>query len=139
MSNKKVKHFTIENKVDELPALAEEIDELAFTWKLPQVLVMNINLVIEEAVTNIIFYAFTDNTKHLIKIKIMIENKSLTLEITDDGIPFDPLSHQKPNITLTAEERTVGGLGIFLMTQIMDKIHYTRKNNQNILTLTKSL
>ena len=137
MTNKKVKHFVIENQISELSLLAEEIENLANKWQLPQALAMNINLVIEEAVTNIIFYAFTDAAKHEIRITISVNNNRLSIKFTDNGIPFDPLSHQKPDITLPAEERTVGGLGIFLMSQIMDEMHYSRKKDQNILTLTK--
>jgi anti-sigma regulatory factor (Ser/Thr protein kinase) len=61
----------------------------------------------------------------------------LTIKITDKGIPFNPLSHPLPDITLPAEERPVGGLGIFLISQLMDKIDYRRQKNQNILTLKK--
>jgi anti-sigma regulatory factor (Ser/Thr protein kinase) len=100
---------------------------------------MNINLVIEEAVSNIIFYAFNDNNKHEIRISISLNDKMLTIKITDSGMPFNPLLQQQPDISLPAEERPVGGLGIFLMSQIMDEINYTRQKNQNILTLQKSI
>lgn len=139
MANKRIKHFVIKNEISELPKLAEEIEKLANKWELSQTLAMNINLVIEEAVTNIIFYAFAEGEKHEINITVSVNNNKLVIIITDNGIPFDPLTHQKPDITLPAEERTVGGLGIFLMRQIMDKMHYTRNKNQNILTLTKSI
>jgi serine/threonine-protein kinase RsbW len=139
MTDRKVKNIVIENQVSELSRLADEIEKLAIKWELPQALIMNINLVIEEAVTNIIFYAFSDGNKHNININILLNGKSLTIKITDNGIPFDPLSQNEPNINLPAEERKIGGLGIFLMSQIMDKMHYTRKKNQNILTLTKSI
>ena len=139
MGNRKIKHFVIENKVDELTAMAKEIQELAEKWQLSQELAMNINLVIEEAITNIIFYAFPDNGKHEIKVSVMLSNHLLTIKITDNGIPFNPLSQQQPDITLPAEERPVGGLGIFLISQIMDKMHYTRHNNQNILELNKGI
>lgn len=139
MTSRKVKHFVIENQISELSFLAEEIENLAGKWELSHALAMNINLVIEEAVTNIIFYAFTDGAKHEINITLSVNNNRLTIKVTDNGIPFDPLSHQKPDITLPAEERTVGGLGIFLISQIMDEINYTRKKDQNILILTKNI
>jgi serine/threonine-protein kinase RsbW len=139
MANRKVKHFVIENQVSELSQLAEEIEKLVTEWQLSQALAMNINLVIEEAVTNIIFYAFTNGEKHKIKITVSVINNNLTIIISDNGIPFDPLSHQKPDIISNAEERAVGGLGIFLISQIMDEMHYIRKRNQNILTLNKSI
>ena len=139
MGNSRNKHFVVENRIEELSALAEKIEDLAEKWELSQALAMNINLVIEEAVSNIIFYAFNDNDKHEIRISISLENSRLTIKITDDGIPFNPLAQEQPDINLPAEERPVGGLGIFLISQIMDEMHYTRQKNQNILTLNKSI
>jgi anti-sigma regulatory factor (Ser/Thr protein kinase) len=139
MGNTKIKHFVIENQIGELSTLAEQIDDLAAQWELSQTMAMNINLVIEEAVSNIIFYAFNNNNKHKIKISISLKNKLLTIRITDDGIPFNPLEQQQPDINLPAEERPVGGLGIFLISHMMDELNYIRKGNQNILTLYKSL
>lgn len=139
MGNRKIKHFIIENQVGELTTIAEKMMELADKWQLPHALALNINLVIEEALTNIIFYAFPDKGKHQIKISVMLSNNLLTIKIADDGIAFNPLSQQQPDITLTAEQRPVGGLGIFLISQIMDTMHYTRQKNQNILKLNKSI
>lgn len=139
MEKRKSKNFDIENKIDELSSLADEIEDLAKEWKLSQDLAMKINLVIEEALSNIIFYAFNDNEKHDIKISVSIDKKILEITFTDDGIPFNPLSQQKPDINLPAEERPVGGLGIFLMSKVMDEMHYSRDKNQNILKLTKSI
>lgn len=139
MGNTKIKHFVIENQIGELSTLAEQIDDLAAQWDLAHAMAMNINLVVEEAVSNIIFYAYNNNYKHKIKISISLENKLLTIKITDDGIPFNPLEQQQPDINLPAEERPVGGLGIFLISHMMDELNYIRKGNQNILTLYKSL
>ena len=139
MGNSRNKHFVVENQIEELSALAEKIDDLAEKWELSQALAMNINLVIEEALSNIIFYAFADTDKHKIEISISLENSSLSIKITDDGIPFNPLLQQQPDINLPAEDRPVGGLGIFLISQIMDEMHYARQKNQNILILNKSI
>ncbi len=139
MGNRKIKHFVIENQIGKIASLAGKIDELAQKWELPQTLAMNLNLVIEEALSNIIFYAFTDSNKHDIDISLVVNKNRLTIKITDDGIPFNPLSHEQPDVTLPAEERPVGGLGIFLISQIMDEMHYNRQKNRNILTLNKSI
>lgn len=139
MGNRKNKQFVIENQIGELSALAEEMDRLAEEWELSSALAMNVNLVIEEAVSNIIFYAFPDKNKHEIKISVSADNKILTIKIADEGIPFNPLEQKQPDINLPAEERPVGGLGIFLMSQIMDKMQYSRKGNENILTLKKKI
>ncbi|WP_372946797.1 ATP-binding protein [Mariniphaga sp.] len=139
MGNQKIKQFVIENQIKEISFLAEKIEKIAEEWDLSPTLAMNLNLVIEEAVSNIIFYAFPDKAKHEIKISVSIDKQILTIIITDDGIPFNPLKHEQPDINLPAEERPVGGLGIFLMSQIMDEMEYNRKKNENILTLKKSI
>jgi anti-sigma regulatory factor (Ser/Thr protein kinase) len=139
MVNNKNKRFVIGNQIGELTSLAEKIDALAEEWELSPGLAMNMNLVVEEAVSNIIFYAFNDNKKHEIGISISLENSQLTIKITDDGIPFNPLAQEQPDINLSAEERPVGGLGIFLISQIMDEMNYDRIKNQNILTLKKRI
>jgi len=139
MGNNKNKSFVIENQIGELSSLSGKIDDLAEEWKLSQALAMNINLVIEEAVSNIIFYAFKDKGKHEIGISVSLNNSQLTIKVTDDGTPFNPLAQEQPDITLPAEERPVGGLGIFLISQIMDNMHYSRQKNRNILTLNKSI
>jgi len=132
-------NIVITNNVDELPILARRIEELVERWELPIDLTSSLNLVMEEAVSNVIFYAFKDNEKHEINISFSLENKTLTVEITDDGIEFDPTLRKKPDLTLPAEERPIGGLGIFLISKIMNIVKYKRLNNQNILTLIKTI
>lgn len=139
MGSRKIKHFVIRNQVKELTAIADKIKQLAQEWNLSEELSMNIDLVIEEALSNIIFYAFPDNDLHEIKVSLTLGDHMLSIKITDNGIPFNPLTQQQPDITLPAEERPIGGLGIFLISQIMDKMHYTRHKNQNILELNKSI
>jgi anti-sigma regulatory factor (Ser/Thr protein kinase) len=99
---------------------------------------MSINLALEEAVTNVMLYAYPDG-----KGKVLIEaeknDKLITFIISDNGIPFDPTSSPEADITLSAEERSIGGLGIHLVRQIMDHISYERKDDTNILTLVKNL
>lgn len=139
MEKRKIKYFKVENKIDEISSLADEIEVLAEEWKFSKELAMKINLVIEEALSNIIFYAFNDNDKHEISIAVSMDKKDLEITFKDYGIPFNPLSQQKPDINLPAEKRPIGGLGIFLISQVMDKMHYSRKNDQNILVLNKSI
>lgn len=129
----------ITNHVDELPVLAEKIEALAESWELSMPLAMNINLALEEAISNVIFYAFDDEKEHDIKIVLSLENKTLTIEIIDDGKPFDPTARQQPDISLPAEDRPIGGLGIFLIKKMMDNVTYTRHNNLNTLTLLKNI
>lgn len=133
------KKFIVENRIEELPILFSKIEELGEIWSLSLPLTMNINLVLEEAVSNVIFYAFNDEKKHEITILVILENEVLKIEIIDDGIPFDPTIKQMPDVTLSAEDREIGGLGIYLIKQIMDTVEYSRIDNNNILTLTKKI
>jgi len=94
---------------------------------------------LEEAVSNVIFYAFDDEKEHDIKIVISLENKILSIEIIDDGKPFDPTARKEPDVSLPAEDRPIGGLGIFLIRKMMDNVTYTRHNNLNTLTLLKNI
>ena len=128
----------ISNHVDELSVLAAKIEELSEKWELPIPLTMNINLVLEEAVSNVIFYAFPDKQEHDISISLELKNDELTIVIEDGGIPFDPTSMKEPDISLPADERPIGGLGIFLISKIMDYVYYQRINEKNILTLKKN-
>jgi len=139
LKRQKIKYYVVENKMDELSSLAEKIERLADEWSISQELSMKINLVIEEALSNIILYAFNDKSKHEIRISVSKEDNNLEITFKDDGIPFNPLLQKKPDINLPAEERPVGGLGIFLISQVMDEMHYSRDKNQNILILKKSI
>ena len=139
MKLKLAKYYTIENRIDELPVLAEKIEELAERWDLPEQLIMYINLVVEEAVSNIILYGFHDNKTHKIRISFLLKYSLLTIRITDDGVAFDPTSRRQPDISLPLIERPVGGLGIFLISKIMDSVQYARKNNRNTLVLKKGI
>jgi anti-sigma regulatory factor (Ser/Thr protein kinase) len=129
--------ITISNRVEELATLAGRIEELAEQWELPMPLTMNLNLVLEEIVSNIIFYAYPNGGEHFICITLSMAHGDITIEIEDDGIPFDPTTMQQPDINLPAEDRPIGGLGIFLVSKIMDNVSYTREQEKNKLTLKK--
>lgn len=139
MESRKIKHFEIDNRIEEISSLALKLEKLAKDWKLPPELTMNINLVVEEALSNIIFYAFKSEEKHKIKIDISLQKNEILMKFKDSGFEFNPLNQTAPDIELPAEERPIGGLGIFLISQIMDEMNYKRQNNQNVLTLKKSI
>jgi len=129
----------LSNNVEEISLMAAKVEELAENWELPIPLAMNLNLVLEEAVTNIIFYGFPEGGDHLINISIALSGQELIVVIDDDGIPFDPTLKEQPDTDLPADERPIGGLGIFLIRKIMDNVSYTREEKKNILTLKKKL
>jgi serine/threonine-protein kinase RsbW len=135
----KTKHLSVANKIEELPALAAMLDQLGEEWDLNPGLVMSLNLVVEEALTNVIFYAFDDKEQHQIEVDITIAGQLLTTTISDDGKPFDPTKRDNPDITLSVDDRQIGGLGIFLIRKIMDQVNYKREQNKNVLILEKTI
>lgn len=131
--------FILDNKVDELSLLSSKVETMADLWDFSESLTMNLNLVLEEAISNIVFYAFNNEDEQKIYLTIEYDDDTLTALIMDCGIPFDPTRQAAPDITLPAEERTIGGLGIFLINKLMDHVEYCRKENMNILTLKKRI
>ena len=106
----------------------------------PMKLLMQIDLVVEEVFVNIAHYAYKDAVgKAWITCGLDKENNLLTIIFEDEGVQFDPLAKDDPDITASAEEREIGGLGIFLTKKLMDDVSYERKDGKNILTLVKKL
>jgi sigma-B regulation protein RsbU (phosphoserine phosphatase) len=98
-----------------------------------------LNLAIEEAVVNVMSYAYPAGTKGDVDIDAEANNEQLKFVISDSGTPFDPTTKGEVDTTLSAEERGIGGLGIHLIRQIMDSINYERVDGKNVLTLRKKL
>ncbi|MCG6189048.1 ATP-binding protein [Maribellus maritimus] len=135
----KNKQLTILNSVEELHRVVEFLDLLEKEWNLAEGLKSLINLALEEALSNIIFYAFEKDSKNKITIEFVLKKKKLTIIIKDKGKYYDPTKKRDPDVSLSAEERPVGGLGIFLIKQIMDEINYRRDGVTNQLLMVKKL
>ncbi len=101
---------------------------------------MQINVAIDELFGNIAHYAYEKGTGKA-TVRIEVEEEPLTVSITfiDSGKPFNPLDRPEPDTTLSAQERAIGGLGIFLVKKTMDKVEYLYQNGQNMLTIKKKL
>jgi len=99
---------------------------------------LQIKVAIDEIFGNIAQYAYSKE-KGNVTVKINIENGFAEITFIDDGIPFKPLSLEDPDVSLDAEQRSIGGLGIFLVKKTMDKLEYERRDNKNILMLTKRI
>ena len=131
--------IVMRNDIQQIPTLAEWIDGL----HIPQELNMPINLALEEAVSNVMLYAYPKEKSGQVYVEFVQcqdgDKKKIIFTISDSGIPFDPTQHAEADISLSAEERPIGGLGIFLVNQLMDKVEYCREDNKNILKLTKQI
>ena len=100
---------------------------------------MSLNLALEEAVVNVMNYAYPKGTVGTVTIDAEASDERLKFVITDTGQPFDPTAQADADVTLSIEERPIGGLGIFLVRQIMDTVAYQRLNGVNQLTLLKMM
>ena len=131
--------IVMRNDIQQIPTLAEWVEWL----NVPAELNMPINLALEEAVSNVMLYAYPGRTDGMVFVEYleMLEPdcKRLIFTISDSGIPFDPTQKEQADITLSAEDRAIGGLGIHLVRQLMDEISYERTDDKNILTLVKSI
>ncbi len=129
----------IKNELEQLTRLYEFLDLQASTYGLEEQLSMQIKLALEEVVTNVILYAYPDKKDQDIRIDMNYRDGLLTIVITDNGTAFNPLEMKEPDITLPPEERPIGGLGIYLVKQLMTEVIYTRSSGKNILTMTKDI
>ena len=133
------KKLILQNEVAEISKLAIFIEELGEEFGLSPELVFNLNLVLEEAVSNVILYAYPKEEHQTISLIARKKDNQLIFVLTDSGKQFDPTQAPDADITLSAEDRPIGGLGIFLIRQIMNTVEYQRIEGKNILTLGKEL
>jgi anti-sigma regulatory factor (Ser/Thr protein kinase) len=130
--------ITLPNDIATISQLSEFVETVCEEKGLDMALTMNLNLALEEAVVNVMSYAYPDSQGD-VKVDIIIDDQKVVSILTDSGIPFDPTQKGDVDTTLPAEERPIGGLGIHLVKQIMDKVSYQYVGNQNILTLEKNI
>lgn len=128
----------IKNDPAQLALLYEFLEQLTVSCGISMPQQMEIKLALDEAVTNVIQYAYPGTTGD-IRMDVVCENRQLKITITDKGIAFNPLENKEPDVTLPLEERPIGGLGIFLVKQLMTDVSYQRSDGYNILKMTKDI
>ncbi len=139
LNQQKERRLVLHNSVDQISQLTDFLQEIADEKGLDASTAMNINLALEEAVTNVIMYAYPEGTDGLVDLEAILRDDSLVFILKDNGTPFDPTAAPEADVTLSAEERKIGGLGIFLVRKIMDTVHYVRSDGQNVLSMTKNI
>ena len=133
------RRIVLPNDVQEVPQLAAFVDEVCEQLGFDMSATMQMNLALEEAVVNVMNYAYPAGTKGEVCIEAEAEADTPMFTIIDSGIAFDPTEKDEVDTTLSAEERQIGGLGIYLVRQLMDDVEYERRDGRNILKLTKKL
>jgi sigma-B regulation protein RsbU (phosphoserine phosphatase) len=131
---------TFSAKIENLPDVIGFAEETLEGFECPMKTQTAILVAIEEVFVNVAHYAYGDSEGDMtLHIGFDEESRTVTFKMTDKGVPFDPLAKQDPDITLSAEEREIGGLGIFIAKKTMDTISYSYENGENVLTMLKKI
>lgn len=135
-----MKELIIDATIDNIRQVTDFVDKQLEALDCPMKAQMQIDIAIDELFSNIAFYAYNPEVGPAI-VRVEVQNDPLSVVITfiDNGIPYDPLSNADPDITLSAEEREIGGLGIYMVKKSMDHVSYEYKDGQNILTIKKNI
>ena len=135
-----MKDITVDATVENLEVVqnfvSQELEEQGCSMKV----MMQIEIAVEEIYVNIVHYAYNPEVgKATIRCEVTDDPMQVIIQFLDSGTPFDPLAKADPDITLSAEERGIGGLGIFMVKQSMDEVNYEYVEGKNVLTIRKTL
>ena len=131
------KNILINNNLSEIERLSKAVAELGKKHNLSSEVIYDVRLALEEVVSNIIKYGFEDNYEHQISIEMNLQGETVTIKIKDDGKPFNPLEVKNANLEKPFDEREIGGMGIYIVRQLMDELRYNREKDNNVLLLRK--
>ncbi len=130
--------FSVATRVEELDRINEEVDGLAKREGLSPEFVYPIKLALEEVLMNVINHGHPDRGEHRVDVSLTLTDEAITVDIADDGRPFDPLTEApRPDIDASVEDRRIGGLGVYLIREMMDEVRYRRERGRNRLVLAK--
>ena len=133
-----MKHLTLPNNIETISQLNAFVDTLCEEWSIDMDLAMSLNLALEEAVSNVMLYAYPAGSEGRVDIETVIRDDRIDFRVIDSGVPFDPTAASDPDLAVDLKDRPIGGLGIYLVKRIMDEVSYTRQDGKNILSITKN-
>ena len=135
-----MKELTIDATVQNIEKVTAFVDEQLAQLNCPLKAQMQIDIAIDELFGNIVHYAYNPKTgPATVRIDVLQDPLSVVVTFIDNGKAYDPLAREDPDISLTAQEREIGGLGIFMVKKCMDEISYEYKDGQNILCIKKKI
>ena len=128
--------LTLKNDLSELARIAEEIEAHGESRGWPAKWIMNLNISLDELITNIVSYGYRDSGEHEIRVTLTERSGSLVVVLEDDGMAFDPFTTvPEPDLDADVEERRIGGLGVYFVKTLMDEATYERLDDRNRITL----
>lgn len=135
-----MKELTVDATIESIPVVTEFVDEQLEEYGCPAKAQAQINIAIDELLSNIARYAYQpDIGPATVQVEVVEDPLCVMITFIDHGVPYDPLAMADPDITLPAEERRIGGLGIYIVKKSMDEVTYEYKNGQNILRIRKNI
>ena len=135
-----MKDITVDATLDNLEVVQDFVREELESRGCSMKVMMQIEIAVEEIYVNIVHYAYNPEIgKATIRCEVVDNPMQVIIQFLDSGVPFDPLAKEDADITLSAEERNIGGLGIFMVKQSMDEVNYEYKEGKNVLTIRKVL
>ena len=135
-----MKELTIAAKIENIEAVTDFVNEQLEALDCPMKAQMQIDIAIDELFSNIAHYAYNPEIgQATVRVEVIEDPLAVTITFIDNGVPYDPLAKADPDTTLSAEERDIGGLGIYMVKKTMDDITYEYKDGKNILAIKKHL
>ena len=135
-----MKELTVAATVENIETVTNFVNEQLEALDCPMKAQMQIDIAIDELFSNIAHYAYNPEIgKATVRVEVIEDPLAVTITFIDNGVPYDPLAKADPDTTLSAEEREMGGLGIYMVKKSMDDITYEYKDGQNILAIKKNL
>jgi anti-sigma regulatory factor (Ser/Thr protein kinase) len=131
--------ITLRNRLSELDTVSRRLEDFGARERLGPQALHDLELALEEVLTNIVSYAYADSREHEITVSLEVRSGEVRVEVEDDGQPFNPLEAAEPDTAGPLEDRPVGGLGIHLVRTLMDGLEYTRQGDRNRLTMKKAV
>ncbi len=140
MADKKLFRFKVNADVNELQRVLNFVEGCVQEIDCSPKALMQINVAVEEIFVNIAHYAYSGKIgEAVIEVEIDDEPKTVTITFIDSGVKYDPLAKPDPDVTLSAMDRQIGGLGIFMTKKFMDKLSYEYRDGQNVFAMKKNL
>ena len=131
------RELTLPAEIDRLPEVLSFVEEQLEEIGCPMKAQMQVSVAVEEVYVNIASYAYAPGTGMATIRLALTEEQAVTITFIDSGVAFNPLEKEDPDVSLPAEEREIGGLGIFMTKKTMDEVRYERLDDNNVLTLIK--
>lgn len=129
--------IVVKNELAELERVSQEVEAFGAAHGIANKTIFQLNLALDEILTNVISYAYSDGAAHDILVRLTVRAGEITVEVEDDGRAFNPLDIAPPALDVPLVDRSIGGLGMHLVRQVVDGLEYRREEGKNVLALKK--